>query len=120
MPHRPPDPPHRRPRLVVTPEALRQAWDRLRRQQRHLDDWPPTYDEVIAQPLLRAVVRAEALRHAQAASGPRRPEVSRWRAPAPGSSLRFDPRRAAANDLDDDDDDDTSLPPQPPKPDPAP
>lgn len=98
--------------LDITREQLQAAW--LQRRRAH---WPATFTEVMADPLLRRLVRAAAVGQAQAArrqsSLPlphlptrltgQRPQGAATRValqpaarPAP-----FDARRAAANDLDD-------------------
>ena len=87
----------RRCALTVTEQDLHHAW-----QQRRRSDWPATFEAVMAHPLLRALVRAEALRRAQAAQR---------QAPAPQAApprlLRtpnhptVDRKRAAAGDFDD-------------------
>jgi hypothetical protein len=70
----------RRQRLQITPALLLAAWQRRRRPH-----WPDTYLQAMADPLLSRLVRAQAVGLAQA-------EQRRTAAP-------FDPRRAAANDL---------------------
>lgn len=69
-----------RQRLHITPALLLAAW-----QRRHRPHWPATYDDAMAHPLLSRLVRAQAVGLAQA---------EQRHAAAP-----FDPRRAAANDL---------------------
>jgi hypothetical protein len=68
--------------LDITREQLQSAW-----LQRRRSDWPATFDAVMADPMLRRLVRAIAVGRAQA---------QRRMAQAP-----FDARRAAANDLKD-------------------
>lgn len=69
-----------RQKLHITPALLLAAWQRLRRAH-----WPDTFDAAMGHPLLRRLVRAQAVGLAQA---------QQRQAAAP-----FDPRRAAANDL---------------------
>lgn len=94
-------------RLLITPEHLLSAW-----QQRRRTDWPETYAEAIGHELLGRIVRAEAVRLAQAeqrAAKAPLPLINRlgprWPARQPSSPrpAPFDARRAAANDLKDDD-----------------
>ena len=53
--------PKRQP-LQISLDDLAAAW-RVRRRP----DWPPTFTEAMAQPMLRTLVRAEAVRRALAA-----------------------------------------------------
>lgn len=67
-------------RLHITPALLLAAWQHRRRPH-----WPATFDDAMAHPLLRRLVRAQAVGLAQA---------QQRQTDAP-----FDHRRAAANDL---------------------
>ena len=68
------------PRLQITPALLQAAW-----QRRCRPHWPDTYQQAMDDPFLSRLVRAQAVGLAQA---------EQRHAAAP-----FDPRRAAANDL---------------------
>ena len=109
--------------LVVTPELLLTAW-----RQRRRADWPASYDDCMADPRLRGLVRAQALGLAQAArsratraavlagtqaatqaattpAAPARPApLPRTAPPRPAQGRLFDPKRLAAGDRTDDDD----------------
>jgi hypothetical protein len=100
--------------LDITREQLQAAW--LQRRRSH---WPATFTEVMADPMLRRLVRAAAVGQAQAARRrsslplphlPTRLTGQRPQGPTtrvtPQPAARpapFDARRAAANDLDDKD-----------------
>ena len=93
------------PRLHITLDDLHAAW-----QQRRRADWPATFPEAMAHPMLRPLVRAEAVRRALAARrqmqhapqarpahpAPRRPTA------APAQAPLFDRKRAAAGERADD------------------
>ena len=85
------------PRLHITPEALRLAW-----QGHHRRGWPATFEAAMAHPLYSRLVRTLAIRNAQAQAqraGTTWPQPGSWRAPhrrQPGDA--FDPKAAAAND----------------------
>ena len=96
-------------RLQITLDQLQAAW-----QRRHRSDWPATFTEAMAHPLLRGLVRAEALR--QALASQRAEQQPRWhpphshplqsRPPVPTRPAKpqpdlFDRKRAAAGDRDD-------------------
>jgi len=96
----------RRCALTVTDQDLQAAWLHRRRS-----DWPRTFDAAMAHPLLRALVRAEALRGAQAAArraaapAPHQPPASHQPLPAVRRTAHHataDRKRAAAGDRDDD------------------
>lgn len=83
--------------LDITREQLQAAW--LERRRSH---WPASFEAVMADPLLRRLVRAAAVGRAQAErrirqQAPQPPRRAAATRPAP-----FDARRAAANDLKDD------------------
>lgn len=95
--------------IAVTPELLRLAW-----RDRRRPNWPPTFDECMADEFVRRLVRAEAVRIAQARrDGPPRappapsaaamPQPAATNAPAllRAPALR-DLKRAAAGDTSDD------------------
>lgn len=91
--------------LQISLDDLAAAWRARRRP-----DWPPTFTEAMAHPMLRPLVRAEAVRRALAArhaDQQARPPAAAapHRPPQPGRlntppSL-FDRKRAAAGDRDD-------------------
>ena len=99
--------------LHITREQLQAAW-----QQRRRAHWPATFTEVMADPLLRRLVRAAAVGRAQAerrhSTTPlpqlparltgQRPQGPTTRVAASPKPVPFDARRAAANDLKDHDD----------------
>lgn len=96
------------PRITVTADLLRQAWQHRRRA-----NWPATYDDCMADGLLRSLVQAEAMRLALALRRkqvqlppvpPTRAAMPRPTTPARGPrppALR-DLKRAAAGDASDD------------------
>lgn len=91
---------HRQP-LQISLDDLTAAW-----QQRRRPDWPPTFTEVMAHPLLRPLVRAEAVRRAlaarRAAPAAPAPHARAARPTPPTVAAGIDRKRAAAGDRDDD------------------
>jgi len=93
----------RRAALTITQADLQTAYTLRRRA-----DWPATFDQAMADPLLCRLVRAEALRRAQAlqdrAQQAANKPAQQVRLPAPPVTPRpsFDCKRAAAGDRDDD------------------
>lgn len=91
------------PPVLITPELLQAAW-----QHRRRPDWPATYADTMAHPMLRRLVRAQAIglalaqRRRDAAALQPRPAP---RQPALPPLPLFDPKRAAAGDTHDDDHD---------------
>ncbi len=69
-------------RLEITPALMRQAW----LQQPRGPAWPPTFEEAERHPFFKRLLRCRAIGLAQAQQRQRQPGA-------------FDPRRAAANDL---------------------
>lgn len=93
-----------RPRIVPTPEQLQAAW-----QSRRRSNWPDSFDDAMADPLLGALVRMEAVRlillaqrvARRAAIGNTSWTRSRPVA-APLAATTTDRKRLAAGDTDDD------------------
>lgn len=79
----------RAPRLHITPQGLHSAW--LARRRPH---WPDTFAAAMAHPMLRRVVRAEAVRLALAALRANTAVATAHTTTAPPPS-RTAPRRTA-------------------------
>jgi hypothetical protein len=89
--------------VVVTLADLQAAW-----LQRRRGDWPPTFDAVMADPMLGRLVRAEAIgralalrRHLAKHSAPASRTAPAWLPPRQKAPV-FDRKRAASGEREDD------------------
>ena len=85
----------------LTQDALYAAWENMRRRDA-MRNWPPSFEQVMADPLRSRMVRLEATHRAVKPATSCRP--ARPLAPAlrPALAPRFDHKRAASGERDDD------------------
>nr|WP_315210785.1 hypothetical protein [uncultured Albidiferax sp.] len=86
---------------AATPEALRAAWERMRLRPA-MHGWPPSFDQVMADPLRSRVVRLEATHGRPATTAPCHPARPPPPPLRPAQPPRFDHKRAASGERDDD------------------
>ena len=95
-------------RIEPTPLQLLHAWQLLRRQRRRAP-WPADFEATMADPLLAALVRMQAVLRVMAAQRQRLQPAATLSVPASAPptharrapTMSFDPKKAAANDRDD-------------------